>query len=80
MVSHWQDFIFAGGSIVFTIALIPAIVEKQYPPASTCFITGTMIGVYAVADFTLALWFSGITSVISALVWIGMGIGQNARK
>ena len=79
MLEHWQDLVFAGGSIVFTIALIPAIVKKQYPPASTCILTGIMIGVYSIADFTLALWFSGITSIFSAILWIGMGVKQIVR-
>lgn len=76
MIEHWQDIIFAVGSIVFTIALIPAIVEKRYPPVSTCILTGFMIGIYAVTDLTLSLWFSAITSAISALLWIWMGIKQ----
>ena len=76
MLSHWQDIVFSFGSIVFTIALIPAIIEKRYPPASTCILTGVMIGVYAITDLTLQLWFSAITSAISALLWIWMGIKQ----
>lgn len=76
MLDHWQDIVFAIGSIVFTIALIPAILEKKYPPASTCILTGFMVGVYAVTDLTLQLWFSAITSAISALLWIWMGLTQ----
>lgn len=80
MIHHWQDIVFATGSIVFTIALIPAIIKKQYPPSSTCFMTGGMIFIYAIADFTLMLWVSGVTSIISAIVWIGMGVKQIVRK
>lgn len=76
MIEHWQDIVFAAGSIVFTIALIPAIVKKQYPPISTCLLTGVMIGIYAITDLTLALWFSAITSAVSALIWIMMGVKQ----
>ena len=76
MFQHWQDIVFALGSIVFTIALIPAILEKKYPPISTCVLTGVMIGVYAVTDITLQLWFSAITGAISALFWIWMGVKQ----
>ena len=76
MLNHWQDLVFSLGSIVFTIALIPAILEKRSPPASTCVLTGAMVGVYAATDLTLELWFSAITSAISALLWIWMGIKQ----
>jgi ABC-type cobalamin transport system permease subunit len=76
MLKHWQDIIFSIGSIIFTIALIPAILERKYPPISTCILTGVMIGVYAATDLTLELWFSAITSAISALLWIWMGIKQ----
>jgi len=79
MLSHWQDIVFSLGSIVFTIALIPAILERRYPPASTCVLTGVMVGVYAATDLTLELWFSAITSAISALLWIWMGVKQIGR-
>jgi hypothetical protein len=77
MIRHWQDIVFSLGSIVFTIALIPAILKKKYPPVSTCISTGLMIGIYAVTDFTLELWFSALTSAISASLWIWMGIKQS---
>jgi cyanate permease len=76
MLDHWQDIVFPFGSIVFTIALIPAIIKKKYPPKSTCIMTGFMIGIYAATDLTLQLWFSSITSAISALLWIWMGFKQ----
>jgi hypothetical protein len=76
MLDHWQDIVFSIGSIVFTIALIPAIIEKRYPPKSTCIMTGFMVGIYAATDLTLHLWFSAITSAISALLWIWMGLRQ----
>ena len=76
MLAHWQDIVFSIGSIVFTIALIPAILEKRYPPISTCILTGFMIGIYAATDLTLQLWFSATTSGVSAVLWIWMGIKQ----
>ena len=76
MLEHWQDIVFAVGSIVFTIALVPAIIKRKYPPISTCILTGFMIGIYAATDLTLQLWLSAISSVISALLWIWMGVKQ----
>ena len=80
MINHWQDIVFSLGSIVFGIALIPAIVEKQYPPISTCIMTSIMIIMYSLADITLDLWFSAIAGIISATIWIMMGIKQIKKK
>jgi hypothetical protein len=77
MLDHWQDIVFTVGSIMFTIALIPAILEKKYPPRSTCFITGVMLVLYSITDLTLGLWFSTISGIVSAIIWTMMGIKQN---
>lgn len=76
MVSHWQDLVFTFGTVVFTIALIPALKRKQYPPKSTCFITAPMLILYVVAEITLNLWFSALTTLISAMMWLTLGIIQ----
>jgi len=79
MLNHWQDLVFSIGSIVFTIALIPAIIEKRYPPTSTCVTTSMMLLVYATTDATLGLWFSTIASIISAGIWMMMAVKQIER-
>jgi hypothetical protein len=77
MIEHWQDIVFTVGSIIFTIALLPAIFEKRYPPRSTCLITGSMLVLYSITDLTLNLWFSAASGIISSLIWTMMGIKQN---
>jgi len=76
MIHHWQDLVFSLGSIVFTIALIPAIIEKRYPPMSTCITTAIMLVVYAITDATLNLWLSTIAAIMSAAIWAMMGVKQ----
>lgn len=76
MLSSWQDIVFSLGSIVFTMALVPAIIRKRYPPISTCVLTATMLIVYAVTDATLGLWFSTITTIASSIIWMVMGVKQ----
>lgn len=79
MIEHWQDLVFSIGSVIFTIALIPAIVKRRYPPMSTCLLTSSMLIVYAITDATLNLWFSTIASIISAIIWTFMGVKQIDR-
>ena len=76
MVEHWQDLVFTFGTVVFTIALIPALRQKRYPPKSTCFLTGSMLILYIVTDVTLELWLTALTTSVSAMIWIYMGVKQ----
>lgn len=76
MVEHWQDLVFTFGTIVFTIALVPALRQKKYPPRSTCFLTGSMLILYIITEITLNLWLSALTTAISAIVWFYMGVKQ----
>ena len=76
MLRHWQDIIFGFGTVVFTVALFPALMKKKYPPVSTCFITAFMLLVYAFADATLGLWISSVTAIFSVSIWATMGVKQ----
>lgn len=69
----WQDAVFSAGTIAFAIALLPAIRAKLYPPPSTCFITGSFLFLFAVADASLDLWFAMIFSALSGILWLYMG-------
>ena len=76
MIQHWQDLVFTFGAVVFTIALIPALRQKRYPPKSTCFLTGSMLILYIVTDVTLELWLTALTTSVSAIIWLYMGAKQ----
>lgn len=64
-----QDYIFAGGSVLFIIALLPALTAKDKPPRFTCALTAGVLSLFAVAQATLSLWFAAGTTAILALIW-----------
>jgi hypothetical protein len=80
MIRHWQDIVFSFGTIAFTVALIPALKRKMYPPISTCIITGIMLIFYVAADATLDLWLSATTTLMSVFIWLLMGVKQIDRN
>lgn len=66
----WQDFAFTAGSLIFVVALLPAVFGKDKPPMSTSSITGSVLGVFAVTYLTLDLYLSaGITAITAAMWW-----------
>lgn len=75
-----NDFIFAFGSVFLLIALVPAVIsKKEKPPFKTSFMTGSVLGMFALNYLSLNLILSGIlTGSISAL-WFVLAI-QKWRK
>jgi len=72
----WQDIVFSIGMAVFALALLPAIIERQYPPVSTCLITPTVIIIFGIADASLGLWISAVLSAVNASLWLYMALRQ----
>lgn len=80
MVEHWQDLVFTFGTVVFTVALIPALKQKMYPPKSTCFITAAMLVLYTVTEVTMDLWLSAATTLMSTIMWFILGVIQLGNR
>jgi len=68
----WQSFVLGGVSIVFAVALVPAVAKKQGPPLISCIMTGLGMTAIIICYITLGgLGFAGAsTSVTAALWWI----------
>ncbi len=66
---EWQEAIFALGSCVFMLALIPSIVEHKPPALSTSVTTGMTLALFSVAYMTMGFWFAGASSLITAGMW-----------
>jgi len=67
-----QDYIYTAGSILFILSLLPALKAAEKPPRSTCALTGSVLYVYAVNAWTLDLFFTAITTLITASVWTAL--------
>lgn len=65
----WQDWIFALGSVVFMVALIPALRATEKPPVSTSLMTAMVLEIFATTQATLHLYVASIASVILAFEW-----------
>jgi len=65
-----QECILVAGSIVFILALLPAIFNPDgKPDATTSAMTGIVLFVFACTYFTLELPFVAITSLITSIMW-----------
>lgn len=65
----WQDLLFAVGSIVFAIALVPSIRSADKPALSTSLLTGGVLATYVVAFATLNLWYAAATDAVCVAAW-----------
>jgi hypothetical protein len=75
----WQDIVITVGTLVFVVALIPALVSKDKPPVITSLISGITIIIYAVTFSTLGLWFSFAINMLSGSLWLILAL-QKARS
>jgi hypothetical protein len=66
----WQDIVFSVGSIVFSFALVPSIMDRfGKPNTSTSLTTAIVLSTYVVCFFSLGLFWSGIFSTLTAVGW-----------
>ncbi len=70
----WKDWIFATGSIVFTISLIPIIFSPEKPPLITSLPTWFFLWLFVIAhsankDYKGAFW-----AFACGLVWLILAI------
>jgi hypothetical protein len=73
----WQDYVLTIGSIVFAVALIPAIVAKEKPPLSTSVPTFFFLYLFSFVYLTLHLWLSTVTTLITGSMWLILAIQQS---
>jgi hypothetical protein len=66
----WQDLLFAGGGIIFALALIPAILHGDKPPLATSLTTGLLLAAFVVGYATLGLWLAAFTTAASSALWL----------
>lgn len=74
-----QDIILTAGSLVFIAALIPTILGQGKPEISTSLTTGTVLIVFSGVYISLDLWFSAVTTFITALCWFTL-VAQKKRQ
>jgi len=65
----WQDWVFSIGTWVFAIALVPTIRGKEKPPLWTSIPTAFFLTLFALTYFSLTLWLSAFSSLLTATTW-----------
>ncbi len=64
-----QDAVFTIGTVVFTIALLPTLRDRQKPPLATSIpITLTLVA-FASSFLSLGLWFTAVATAIECGCW-----------
>jgi hypothetical protein len=71
---EWQDVVFGVGSILFILALLPALIKREGPPLSTCLLTGSVLLVFSLKYLSLDLRFAAVTAFLSAALWLGLAV------
>ena len=77
---HWQDIIFAIGQWIFVIALLPSVFGHDKPALSSCLVTGTVLGIFGFAYFSLGLVASGISACAVSGTWLILAWQQFRRR
>jgi hypothetical protein len=75
----WQDLVFGVGSLVFIVALIPALFSEEKPPLSTSIPTSLVLISFSLTYATLDLPFAAITGAISGCMWGAIAILKHRR-
>ena len=65
----WQDLVLMLGGFGFSFALIPAVRSREKPPRSSCLMTGSILGIFAVTYATLGLWLAFSSTIITTTMW-----------
>lgn len=77
---HWQDIVLTVGQIIFIIALIPAIRNKQKPPFLTNILNAFVLFCFGVVYITLSLWFAAVTTCIVAILWLVLTVQSSQHR
>lgn len=70
----WQDWVLSGGSLFFTVALMPSVLSQNKPALATSLLTGTILAIFAMVYATLSLWFAAGTTMITSSLWFVLAV------
>ena len=76
----WQDFVFTFGAWFFVAALVPVIFAKDKPPLFTSLSTGSILGVYAIALWSLDLTLAAVSEVALTAAWFLLAIQKRIKE
>ncbi len=76
----WQDYVLTIGSLVFSVALVPAVMAKEKPPLSTSVPTFFFLYLFAFVYATLSLWLSAGSALLTGSLWLTLAIQKYIQQ
>lgn len=79
----WQDIVLSIGSFIFTIVLVPQLIDCMhggYMNYKSAILTATVLGIFCIVYATLGMWLAAIPHTVS--IWFAIGIlsWRNLRR
>jgi hypothetical protein len=74
-----SNVIFAVGSFIFSLALIPSIKSKDKPAIFTSLSTGAILTIYLICYAMLGMWLAFVAGIFVVVAWYTLAI-QKMRK
>ncbi len=71
----WQDWLFSAAGVVFIVGLVPLLAADTQVPLFTGLTTAVMLYLFAVAHASYGNWMSVATEIVTATVWLLLGLG-----
>lgn len=71
----WQDYIFFVGSLLFIIALVPALFVAAKPPMVTAAVTAAVLYVFSFTYITMKFKLSAAVTAVTATIWLLLALG-----
>ena len=65
----WQDMVLSACILGFNIALVPTLLSKHKPHASTGIMTAAFQLICLVVYVSLSLWYSAAMALLNATLW-----------
>lgn len=80
MVLSWQELVFSFGSLLFAIALLPSVLDKDTEiPLFTSSATGITLITFSLSFLSLGMFYSAATNLLVSAMWIFIAIKRRIR-
>lgn len=71
---RWQDWVLTLGQVIFIIALIPTILNKQKPALLTSITSAVVLIFIAAVYISFTLWFAALTTILTSIMWFVLAL------
>ncbi|MDV2988586.1 MAG: hypothetical protein P3T54_00270 [Dehalogenimonas sp.] len=75
----WQDIVFAVGSWLLSLALLPSVIGAHKPARSSSLLTATILTVYAFTWWSQSMYAAAVSGSVTAALWYVLA-AQKARQ